>query len=65
MSCEGVSLKNYCEFKYLGSMFTADIRRRVSLTADRYSSCWDIKLSVKLKIYKCSVDSLFAYWSEA
>ena len=75
--CEGEPLKNCFTFKYLGSMFAADgteeadLNRRVGMANTRCGQLRfvlgadNIKMSTKLKIYKCAVGSLFTYGSEA
>ena len=75
--CEGEKLKNSYHFKYLGSMFaadgsdTVDLRRRIGMAMSRCGQLrfvldsGNIKLSTKLKIYRCAVGSLFTYGNEA
>ena len=75
--CEGTPLKNCFNFKYLGSMFTADgtedadLARRIGMATTRCGQLRfvlgadNIKMSTKMKIYKCAMGSLFTYGSEA
>ena len=77
ITCEGRKLKNSFHFKYLGSMFAADgtdevdLRRRIAMAMSRCGQlrfvlgASNIKLSTKLKIYRCAVGSLFTYGNEA
>ena len=76
ITCEGSELKNTFRFKYLGSIFAADgdqrydVRRRITLAMARMGKLthvFNAKLpfSLKMKIYKCAVCSLFTYGSEA
>ena len=75
--CEGEQLKNCFQFKYLGSMFTADgsedfdLRRRIGSAMSRSGQlrfilgAKNVSFATKMKIYRCAVGSLFTYGSEA
>ena len=75
--CQHSKLKNCYQFKYLGSMFTADgtedfdLRRRIGIAMTRSGQlrfimqAKNVSLSTKMKIYRCAVGSLFTYGSEA
>ena len=76
ISCEGADLKNVFNFKYLGSIFSADgsheadVKRRIVLSMQRMGALRhvfnsDIPLPLKLKIYKTAVCSLLTYGCEA
>jgi hypothetical protein len=77
IKCENEPLENCYQFKYLGSLFTADgsevkdIKKRIALAVGRCGKLRHIlqsstvKLTTKLKIYRCAVGSLFTYGSEA
>ena len=77
MQCEGYELSNVFNFKYLGSVFSADdshvhdVRRRCALAESR---CGDLRhifgsrtlsLNLKIKIYRAAVCSILTYGSEA
>ena len=77
VKCEGHNLTNVYNFKYLGSIFSADgshtqgVRRRCALAESR---CGELRhvfgsgaipLKLKLKIYQTAVASLLTYGSEA
>lgn len=64
--CEGAALKNVYQFKYLGSIFTADgseecdVKRRIAIATRRMGTLRnvfdsEIPLNLKLKIYKTAV----------
>ena len=76
VSCEGIPLDNKLTFKYLGSMFGADgdqkfdVRRRIGIAMTRMGQLRQVfsstlPLSVKMKVYRASICSLFTYGSEA
>ena len=77
VTCEESKLKNVFNFKYLGSIFSADgshyhdVKRRCTMADSR---CGDlnhvfnskvIPIKLKLKIYKTAVCSLMTYGCEA
>ena len=74
--CEGAELRNVYNFKYLGSIFSADgsnevdVKRRIALAKQRMGALRhifnsDLPLSLKLKIYKTAICSLLTYGCEA
>ena len=74
--CGDDELKNVFAFKYLGSIFCADgnqerdVKRRIALATVRMGELRhvfdaDIKLGLKMKIYKTAICSLLTYGSEA
>ena len=76
VECAGDELVNAFYFKYLGSIFAADgdhkydVRRRIGIAMTRMGQLRHVfssKLprSLKLKVYKAAICSLFTYGSEA
>ena len=74
--CENKTLKNVFRFKYLGAIFAADgsqhydVRRRVGLAISRMGQLRQvynasIKFTIKMKVYKAAICSLFTYGCEA
>ena len=74
--CEGVALANVYNFKYLGSIFSADgneendVKRRIALAMERMGALRhvfdsNISLSLKLQVYKVAICSLLTYGCEA
>ena len=74
--CEGQELANVFNFKYLGSIFSADgnhthdVKRRCAMEENRCGELRhifnsdNIPMNLKLKIYKVAVCSLMTYGSE-
>ena len=76
VSCADAKLDNVFTFKYLGSMFGADgdqkfdIRRRIGIAMTRMGQLRqvfnsELPTSLKLKVYRAAICSLFTYGSEA
>ena len=77
VQCEDEELKNVANFKYLGSIFTADgtqthdVKRRIALAMSRCGaltqtfSSEKLKPKLKLDIYRSAVISMLTYGCEA
>lgn len=76
VKCEDMKLQNTFQFKYLGSIFSADgeqkydVCRRIALAMNRMGQLRqvfnsNISFALKMKVYKAAVCPILTYGSEA